>query len=60
MNSFHIIIYDDKWFLPYSLYYVDEEPITECIIVSVSPYICDYFHKIYMPIHRVCGFEKIG
>ena len=58
INRFHIAIYEDKSFLPYSSYCVDAQTIMECIIISLYPYICDDFRLRDMPTYRVCGFDR--
>ena len=50
---FHIVLFNDKLFLPYCLCSIDAHPIMECIDFYVTPYICHDFFIRYIPIYRM-------
>ena len=57
-NHFHIVLCEDKLFLPYYVCSIDVQTIVECINFPVSNYIYDNFCNRVIPIHRIYVFDE--
>ena len=59
-KSFHIVLCEDKLFLPYYLCSIDTQTIMEYINFSISPYIFDDFYIRDIPIYNCFWLETIN